>query len=191
MPWSRRLFDGVPPDASIKDHASLILVDGQQRLTAVYQSCFVKTPVKLRVGDGERFVCLFFDMAAAVTPDTRIKDAIITIPTDANGAPLDPTKAEYFDPDFRYHNSVFPANAMFDFDAYEDEHRRFWEGKNWEDGRYEADQNLRAFRSIVVLSFLSCSVTLQVLRRVRNPQSVVNLYGALNMHTLDEGFSYS
>lgn len=191
MPWGRRLLDGVPPDAIMKDHASLILIDGQQRLTAVYQACFAKTPVKLRLNDDERFVRLFFDMAAAVTPDTGIKDAIITIATDANGSPLDRTTSEYFDPTFRYQHGIFPANAMFEFDAYEEEYRRFWEGKDWNEGRYEADQDLCSFRSIVVLSFLSCSITLQVRKHVRNPQSVVHLYEALNRHTAGERAAYS
>lgn len=130
VPWGRRLLEGVPADASARDDVRFILVDGQQRLTAVYQPCVAATPVRLNLEDGEHFVRLFFDMAAAVTPDTRIKDAIIIARTDATGAPLDVAKAAYFDPYFQYGNKISPANAMFDFDAYEDGFRRFWAAKD-------------------------------------------------------------
>lgn len=183
VPWGRRLLDGVPADASGRDDVRHVILDGQQRLTAVYQACFAAMPVKLNLADGERFVRLFFDMAAAVTPDTRIKNAVIIVETGADGAPLDTAKAAYFDPDFRYENGIFPANAMFDFDAYEEGHRRFWAQKDQSERWYAADQDRRAFRSNVVLSFLSCSVTLQVMKRVRNPRSIVGLYEALNTHS--------
>lgn len=186
VPWGRRLLDGVPSDACKRDDERFILIDGQQRLTAVYQACFATTPVKLKLEYGERFVRLFFDMAAAVAPDARIKDAIVVVSTDADGAPLDGAKAAYFDPDFRYENGIFPATSMFDFDAYEEGHRRFWAKRDQNERRYEADQDRRAFRSSVVLSFLSCSITLQVMKGVRNARSIVGLYEALNMHASAE-----
>ena len=69
----------------------------------------------------------FFDMKAVMSSEHRLKDAIFSVGTKADGTPLHNRDINFTDPLVQYEQGVFPANAIFKFDAYERPYSNFWD----------------------------------------------------------------
>lgn len=188
LPWSARLLDGVPVTAKFKDAPRFFVLDGQQRLTALYKATFEEPPVGYTEVGGKSFTRFFFDIEKAVTPGSMLGDAIIAVSIDVHGAPIDSEQWRFMDTYNQYERGICPANAIFEFTAFEDGHRRFWVAERRGAARENAEQNLRAFRSFVVTSFESCSLSAHVIRHAGNVDELVSHYVNLNKHR-DDGLA--
>lgn len=121
-----RLLEGVPKKEVQPDQ---LLLDGQQRMTSLYQTMWSLAPVKTRTAKGkeiERFY--YIDIKKAVDPGTEFEDAIVGVPKDrivksdfGKKVDLDlSTKEREFEQD------MFPLNRIFNRDAWLLEWLGYW-----------------------------------------------------------------
>ena len=175
-----RVFDGVDPSAILDRSPVHLVLDGQQRLTAAYQACWATAPVKIMSGAQPKQRLYFFDMKAALSPEHRLKDAIFSIATKADGTPLRNTDTNFTDPLVQYERGVFPTNAIFKFDTYDRAYSRFWDNAENDSKRFEAIEILQEFRSTVVTSFENYSLSVEVSERQMGDDVLCRIYEKLN-----------
>ena len=78
-----RLVEGVPPTGA--GQADEYLLDGQQRLTSLYQALRYEGPVETRYRPGGSWVIkrwYFIDMRKVLTPLVYLDDTIVSVPED-------------------------------------------------------------------------------------------------------------
>ena len=79
--FKSRLIEGVNYDAT--NQANEYLLDGQQRLTSLYQALLHKSPVITRNNRGQRIERWYYiDMRAALNPNVDREDAIVSVPSN-------------------------------------------------------------------------------------------------------------
>ena len=139
-----RLLAGVPPQHT---EPKELLLDGQQRITSLYQSIFVNQPVRTRSPRGagvDRFYYLNINDALRAGAD--IGDAIIGVPADrrirtnfGRDIVLDLSSREK---EFEKH--MFPLNQAFDNRPWFYEWRDYWRarGKDLSDLERNFDQRI-------------------------------------------------
>jgi hypothetical protein len=109
-----RLLEGVPPK-QVK-HTDLLL-DGQQRITSLYQATYSRKPIRTRNDKGVEIDRYYYiDIQKALAAGADIEDAIISVPADklirenfGRDVVLDLTS-----PEMEYKNHHFPLNIVFD-----------------------------------------------------------------------------
>lgn len=140
-----RLLEGVPPKDVQPDE---FLLDGQQRMTSLYQATYSKQPVRTRTAKGvvvDRFY--YLDIKLAVASGADIEDAIIGVPADriirknfGREIELDLSKPEH---EFEY--DYFPLNNVFDSKNWFYDWRDHWKAK----GRDVSDLEREFDRGVV------------------------------------------
>ena len=140
-----RLLEGVPQ----KDvQPEELLLDGQQRMTSLYQTTYSKQPVRTRTAKGvvvDRFY--YLDIKLAVANGADIQDAIIGVPADriirknfGREIELDLSKPEY-----EFEHDYFPLNKVFDSKNWFYDWRDHWRAK----GRDVSDLEREFDRGVV------------------------------------------
>jgi hypothetical protein len=143
-----RLLVGVPPKSIDPDE---LLLDGQQRITSLYQAVYSKSAVRTRTRKGtevERFY--YFDIKTAVNGDADLFDAIVGVPADrvvrSNfGKQIDldlSTREREFESD------MFPLNLSFDNRDWFYDWRDYWKPHKRDIGDLERDFNRRVLEHI-------------------------------------------
>lgn len=132
--------DGVEPEE--------LLLDGQQRMTSLFQSMFCKLPIRTRTEkkvEIERFY--YLDMTKAASDAANVEEAIVGVPADrvvrtnfGRDVVLDLST-----PTAEYEHDLFPLNHIFDHtDWY-----FAWRG-HWKDRKPDRfDLETRFFKGIV------------------------------------------
>jgi len=110
-----------------------LLLDGQQRMTSLFQAMYCKKPIRTRTQkkvEVERFY--YLDIAKAVADAANIEDAIVGVPADrvirtnfGRDVQLDLSK-----PEFEYENDLFPLNQVFDHTDWYFNWRGHWNTRN-------------------------------------------------------------
>ena len=78
-----RLLEGVDSNGSKHSSPEVLLLDGQQRLTSLYQTFYSKNPVRTRNARGQEVNRYYYlDIREAIRDRADIKDAIIGVPAD-------------------------------------------------------------------------------------------------------------
>ena len=121
-----RVLAGVPERGV---HPDELLLDGQQRMTSLYQSLYCKSPVTTKTPRGtnvERFY--YLDIKKTVGASAELEDAIIGIPADkvirtnfGKDISLDLSKREY-----EFEHDMFPLNIVFDSRDWFYDWRDYW-----------------------------------------------------------------
>lgn len=129
-------------------HPSELLLDGQQRITSLYQSMFSKRPVRTRTHRGtevERFY--FLDIKRAVSGAADLEDAIVGVPADkivrtnfGRTIELDVSTREA-----EFEQDLFPLNQVFDSRDWYFDWRDYWRAR----GRDVADLDRAFFRGVI------------------------------------------
>ncbi len=116
-----RLLEGVKEESKDYSQPQELLLDGQQRLTSLYQTFYSKEPVRTINSRGkgiERFYYLRIERA--IGPGADLKDAIIGVPADRilrkNFGRDKDIDLSTDDEEFREH--AFPLNHVFDHDLW-------------------------------------------------------------------------
>jgi hypothetical protein len=140
-----RRLEGVP--ASDARPAELLL-DGQQRMTSLYQSTYAKAPVRTRTVRGtevERFY--YIDIQRAVSLPTELEEAVVGVPADrvirtnfGRDVVLDLST-----PEKEFEQDHFPLNQVFDSRDWFYAWRDFWRAR----GRDVADVDSRFMRGVL------------------------------------------
>lgn len=179
-PQGHRVFDGVDPSAVMDASPVRLVLDGQQRLTAAYQACYTNAPVRIMSGVRPEQRLYFFDMKAALSSEHRLKDAIFSLATRADGTLLHNGDINFTDPLIQYERGVFPTNAVFKFDAYDRPYCKFWDNADKDAKRSEALEILQEFRSTIVTSFENFRLSVEVSERRMGDDVLCRIYEKLN-----------
>jgi hypothetical protein len=126
--FARRPVQGAPTEAS--DHApDQLLLDGQQRMTSLYQTCMRREVVET-ITPRMKLVRRWFyiDIEAALRPETDREDAIFSVPEDRQIKSDFDRKIDLdlSEPELEYENLRFPLNQAFDWDAWQEGFGDYW-----------------------------------------------------------------
>ncbi|MCA3325306.1 MAG: DUF262 domain-containing protein [Roseomonas sp.] len=149
--FARRLVQGVPPEAAGQAPEQLLL-DGQQRMTSLYQTCMRREVVETitpRLKLVKRW--FYINIQAALQPDTDREEAIIGVPEDRI-IKSDFDRKVVLDlstPELEYEKLMFPLNQAFEWDAWQEGFGDYWIAK----GDIGKREIFKAFKNEVLQSF--------------------------------------
>lgn len=145
--FTPRAIQGAPPSADAATESELLL-DGQQRMTSLYQALVRQAPIE-KIG-----VFYYFDIEKALDETVDREDAIEALPEDrvlrtnfGKNVVLDLST-----PEKEYEHLRFPVNQIFDWDRWQEGFWEFWEGDKSKRDRFKMfkDKILEAFRKYQV-----------------------------------------
>ncbi len=99
------------------------LLDGQQRLTALFQSLLYQGPVDTHENRGRRIRCWYYvDMLKAMDPKVDREEAIISVSEDRK-------KADLSRPALEYERHMIPTEKLLDSAAWLFDYVKFWNAR--------------------------------------------------------------
>ncbi len=150
-----RLVEGVPPQPAQPEE---LLLDGQQRMTSLYQSLYAQGAVKTRDERGkpiERFY--YLDVARASQVDGVTEDLVISVPaTRIIKGPMGHTdRLDVSTPEREYEQHLFPLNQGLDEREWVRRWRLHWDGqgkniRDLEDVLYALTQRIQRYEMPVI-----------------------------------------
>lgn len=130
--FARRPVQGAPAEAMAQAPDQLLL-DGQQRMTSLYQTC-IRRDVVQTITPRLKLVKRWFyiDIRAALRPDADREEAIVGVPEDRKIKSDFDRKIDLdlSTPELEYENLMFPLNRAFDWDEWQDGFNEYWLEKN-------------------------------------------------------------
>lgn len=126
--FKQRPLEGAPDPPS--EPADRLILDGQQRLTSLFQSLRLDRPVLTRDQHGreiERWY--YFDMQKALDPNADREEAVVSLPPDRKvkssfGREI---VEDYSSTDLEYSSMLFPLSRVFDADDWMVGFQEHWE----------------------------------------------------------------
>ena len=125
--FKQRPLEGAPTPAQ-RDAERLIL-DGQQRLTSLFQSLHLDRPVLTRDQRGREIERWYYvDMRRALDPNADREEAVVSLPADRQIKRFGRDLVEdYSTPEREYEAMLFPLSRAFEASKWRMEFERFWE----------------------------------------------------------------
>ena len=173
-----RPVEGAPTDAKQITPQSLLL-DGQQRMTSLYQVTLrgkvveTVTPKKKKV---KRW--FYIDIRKSLDPSVDREDAIVGVPEDrivrtdfGRETVLDLSSAEQ-----EYSSLMYPVSQVFDWDRWQDGFDKYWRGDENESIRDE----FRAFKRDILENFKYYRVPVITLDRSTSKEAVCVVFEKVN-----------
>lgn len=172
-----RPIEGAPDAAnSVKPQA--LLLDGQQRITSLYQVTLrdkvveTVTPKKKRV---KRW--FYIDIRKAMDPLADREDAVIGVPEDrVVRKDFGREERDLSSPAKEYEQLMFPVRNVFDWDTWQDGFDTHWRGDQHESIR----QEFRAFKKGVLENFKSYRVPVISLDKSTSKEAVCVVFEKVN-----------
>jgi hypothetical protein len=124
--FKQRPIEGATPPAGVK--ASRLILDGQQRLTSLYQALLLDRAVKAKnERDRPIEVWFYIDMRKALANGADREDAIVALPADRKiknfrGEVLE----DYSTADAEYKSELFPLNRVFEAQKWRAGYNKHW-----------------------------------------------------------------
>lgn len=122
-----RLVEGVARSRLPKPE--LLILDGQQRLTSLFQSLFSGQPVFTRDNRGKSIVRRYYlDIVRALDSNIQREEALVAVPE--GGMALDfrgNVLVDYSTSDKEYNQEVFPFAQIFDCSDWRSGYQEFWD----------------------------------------------------------------
>lgn len=173
-----RPVEGAPAEASKASPQSLLL-DGQQRMTSMYQVTMrgkvveTVTPKKKKV---KRW--FYIDIRKALDPTVDREEAIVGVPEDrvvrtafGRDATLDLSSSER-----EYKALMFPLGKVFEWDSWQDGFDESWPG----DANADVRGDFRRFKREVLENFKSYQVPVIALGRSTSKEAVCVVFEKVN-----------
>lgn len=180
-------FDHIPvfsvdPLSVVGTSPSRLIMDGQQRVTSMYQVLYSKKPVALRKGKKTEYRYYYFDMEKASEAGRDLSESIISVAVDETGHPLQNGHEDYSNPSVLFERRIFPLNFMFDFREWEKQYKTYWDERpdTPREARHAANGHIDDFRESIQQPFTSCQIPMIVLRRGIDIKAVSKLYQKIN-----------
>jgi hypothetical protein len=173
-----RPVEGAPPEAKQVSPHSLLL-DGQQRMTSLYQVT-LRGRVVETITPKKRKVKLWFyiDIRKALDPSIEREEAIISVPEDrivrtdfARETVLDLSSAE-----LEYASLIYPVSQVFDWDKWQDGFDKHWRDDQNESTREE----FRTFKRNILENFKYYRVPVITLDRSTSKEAVCVVFEKVN-----------
>lgn len=125
--FKRRAIEGAA--ATAHSAADRLILDGQQRLTSLFQSLRLDRPVLTRDQRGREIERWYYiDMQQALDPHADREDAVISLPAERQVRRFGRDIVEdYSTPDREYEAMLFPLSKIFDTDDWMEGFQEFWD----------------------------------------------------------------
>ena len=170
-----RPVQGAPVTAATHKPSALLL-DGQQRMTSLYQTTLrnqvveTVTPRQVKV---KRWY--YIDIRKALDPDEVRQDAIIGVPADRRvhasfQVVLDVSSAER-----EYAELMFPVSSVFDWDEWQDGFKEYWEQRDPETAKI-----FKPFKDQVLKNFTGFQVPVITLAQNTTKEAVCLVFEKVN-----------
>lgn len=165
--FKQRPLEGTPASTE-EAKADRLILDGQQRLTALFQSLLSGKPV------GQRKRWYYVDMKMALDEKSDREEAVFSIPENRiekgrNKIPKDYSKTEY-----EYENMVFPLKDVFNSDEWE---TGFFEHWNYDKERIKFWQS---FKNAVIKKFEGYQVPVIELGKETPKEAICQVFEKVN-----------
>jgi hypothetical protein len=176
--FAHRPIEGSPPKAK---HArpDQLLLDGQQRMTSLYQTCLRRQVVQTITPKNKLVRRWFFiDMQRALKDEAERDDAIFAVPEDLR-IKTNFDKDIILDlstPEREYEQMMFPLNQAFDWDAWQDGFNDFWIDR----GEISKRDVFRRFKNEVLQNFQSYQVPVIALDHDTSHEAVCLVFEKVN-----------
>ena len=121
-----RLIEGVTQadDAEVPD---MLILDGQQRLTALFQALKSKQGAYTLNTKGEPITRYYYlDMKKCLSSETDREEAVLSCREDRRVPRDSGDSIVLASAEMEYKNSLFPVNKIFDSDDWADEYKDHW-----------------------------------------------------------------
>ena len=133
--FAHRLVQGAP-DSHQHVHPAELLLDGQQRITSLYQTC-MRDLVVTTITPKKKVVKRWFyiDIRKALNPDIEREEAIVAVPADRKiKSDFDRViDLDLSTPELEYQHMVFPLNRVLDQNTWLQGFWAYWNGQNQSD----------------------------------------------------------
>ena len=153
-----------------------LILDGQQRLTALFQSLMSGEAVSIKGTRMRRWY--YLDMHECVTDESNREEAIVSVPEDRKlrkfkgRRVLDLSTSEN-----EYANDMFPVRQIFDPDEWSWEYREFWRAQGHDSTKRVLYQN---FNRQVIKNFEQYSVPVIELDKDTPREAVCLIFEKVN-----------
>ena len=166
--------EGAKPGAT---EPRQLVLDGQQRLTSLFQSLVSDEPVATRDAKGKPLMRWYYlNIKASLDPNVERIDAVISVPEDRTlrsdfGRKID---LDLSTPELEYQNRYFPLNKLGDYRAWGRGFNRYW------DNDREETELLDRFEEEVLDPFLQFQVPLISLKEHVPKEAVCLVFEKVN-----------
>lgn len=159
---------------------SELLLDGQQRMTSLYQSCFVKSPVRTVRTQGDRPIERYFyiDIYKALADPDDIEAAIVAVPADrcqrtnfGREVVLDLST-----PEREYQAMMYPVNQVFDWDDWYDGITDYARASD----KFEVTDDFKRFKNTFLKNFDEYQVPVIALSADTSSEAVCRVFEKVN-----------
>ena len=115
--------------ASAPHNAERLILDGQQRLTSLFQSLRLRKPVRTRDQRGREIERWYYiDMQQALDPNADREEALVSLPADRQVKRFGrEVIKDYSTPEREYEAMIFPLHKVFDTDEWMEGFQEFWD----------------------------------------------------------------
>jgi len=171
-----RPIEGVKPER-LNNSLERLILDGQQRITSLYQACFMDKPVET-INEQRRKVTRWYyiDILKALESSVDMEDAMISLPENKKytrdfGRDI---VLDLSSPQREYESLVFPVNRIFDFYNWQNDFFQFWD--------YDKDkiQLFQQFHEQIIEAFRKYQMPVIVLRKESTKESVCLVFEKVN-----------
>lgn len=173
-----RPVEGAPAEACTTSPQSLLL-DGQQRMTSLYQVTLRGKVVETVTPKNKRVKRWFYiDIAKAIDPSVDREDAIVGVPEDRIER-ADFGRAVTRDlstPEKEYAALIYPVSQVFDWDMWQDGFTDYWSGELHKEKR----EQFRIFKREVLENFKMYRVPVIALDRSTSKEAVCVVFEKVN-----------
>lgn len=170
-----RTLEGAPD--STEEAAGRLILDGQQRLTSLFQSLLSDKPVKTP-GRGKETIerWYYIDMQKAICGEEADReDAILSIPKDKRlRSSKNVIEADYSTAEHEYQNMVFPLKDIFNSYGWANGFREHWNHDQ------EKLRMLDTFHKSIVMNFDRYKIHVFSLGKNTPPAAVCQVFEKLN-----------
>jgi hypothetical protein len=176
--FARRPIQGAPKSAESATPGALIL-DGQQRMTSLYQACLRQAVVETITPKNKLVKRWFYiDITKALMPDADREDAIFAVPEDRRiKTNFDKTIVlDLSTPEQEYEQLTFPLNRAFDWDEWQDGFGDYWIAK----GDVGKREIFKKFKKDVLENFTSYDVPVIELAQDTSHEAVCLVFEKVN-----------
>jgi hypothetical protein len=176
--FARRPVEGAPAQAKGVKPDQLLL-DGQQRMTSLYQACMRREVVETITPKNKLVKRWFYmDIRKALQSDADRDDAIFSMPEDRllktnfnKDITLDLSSAER-----EYEQMMFPLNRVFDWDSWQEDFGDYWIDKG-DTGKRNV---FKQFKNEILQNFKSYQVPVIALDQDTSHEAVCLVFEKVN-----------
>ena len=181
--FQKRTIEGVPSDSD--SDLERYLLDGQQRLTSLYQTLTYPGPVETRDRPGGTRVIkrwYYLDMQAALNPLSDPEDTVFSMPEDRveKGAFGRGEIRNLSSPDREFKAHMMPTERIMDNTAWGFEYAQYWNANSEEHPHGNAFEYFMKFQNAVLNNFTSYQIPVINLEKDTSKEAVCTVFEKVN-----------